>query len=607
MTASQISIETKAYQQVIRELYPWKTTQSDTIQNLPLSRELKDFLNSLATLDIPDKLTDELNNQLAAPKYAQLVSIYTTLVDIAKFIDRIYQVALPVQQTNLPLTSVIRQAKSAIFKLAIFDYRLFAKSNHVGNLFLNKLVALNETLSNDTSLINEIEIIVQTFIANMFSNDELIEINQAVETSYQELEIYTSIIEKKARILEKRSKELAKGRARAKHAKAWVEQEVTRITKGSELPKFILNFIEQSWSHVLFLKRLRNEELEDIEGLMTMRFLVICFNAVDNEVELEKLSSLHQHVYDSLSALLDKTNLGALESKSFLKGLLLSLGAVKKQSEEIIHKKNKEQIIRLKPQSRLAKTRSKASAPKPDYASMSMQEWASYKLTESPPSFPDLNNEISVPTNSTDKAIDHWAPGDWFDLTLENKNIRAKLVARFVNDDLFVFADYQGIKVLECNLREIHQRQQENQISRIAMPLNFENAIERTLNSANTERLKKKEAERLKKEREEKKEKKKIEVYKKLIAEANESIRGLSVGSWIEINETNPPQKCKLAARIRSTGKYIFTDRNGIKVMEPTREELAELLADNKINLNLKNRLFNQTFESIIDQSKRRD
>ena len=75
----------------------------------------------------------------------------------------------------------------------------------------------------------------------------------------------------------------------------------------------------------------------------------------------------------------------------------------------------------------------------------------------------------------------------------------------------------------------------------------------------------------------------------------------LSVGSWLELNKDEARVRCKLAAFIKATGKYIFVNRNGAKVAEYFRDELALAMQDKSITLLDDGLIFDRALESIID------
>ncbi|WP_404363438.1 DUF1631 domain-containing protein [Marinobacter sp.] len=83
----------------------------------------------------------------------------------------------------------------------------------------------------------------------------------------------------------------------------------------------------------------------------------------------------------------------------------------------------------------------------------------------------------------------------------------------------------------------------------------------------------------------------------------------MAVGSWVELQNGGQKLRCKLAALIKSTGKYIFVNRNGAKVAEYFRLELAAALAEGEVTLLDDGLIFDRALESIIDNLRhsRRD
>lgn len=83
----------------------------------------------------------------------------------------------------------------------------------------------------------------------------------------------------------------------------------------------------------------------------------------------------------------------------------------------------------------------------------------------------------------------------------------------------------------------------------------------------------------------------------------------LRVGSWIELIRDGGKTRCKLAAFIKATGKYIFVNRSGAKVAEYRREDLAAALAAEEITMLDDGLIFDRALESIIDnlRSSRKD
>ncbi|WP_323752770.1 DUF1631 domain-containing protein [Marinobacter sp.] len=75
----------------------------------------------------------------------------------------------------------------------------------------------------------------------------------------------------------------------------------------------------------------------------------------------------------------------------------------------------------------------------------------------------------------------------------------------------------------------------------------------------------------------------------------------LGVGAWLELQKEGVRVRCKLAAFIKATGKYIFVNRNGAKVAEYLRDDLALAMQDQEITLLDDGLIFDRALESIID------
>src|SRR5690606_26294656 len=83
--------------------------------------------------------------------------------------------------------------------------------------------------------------------------------------------------------------------------------------------------------------------------------------------------------------------------------------------------------------------------------------------------------------------------------------------------------------------------------------------------------------------------------------EALLQVDSLRVGSWVEFQEDDEHKlRCKLAAIIKPTGKYVFVNRTGMKVLEKSRNALAVEFRRNTIRLLDDALLFDRALESVI-------
>ncbi|MDP3846309.1 MAG: DUF1631 domain-containing protein [Pseudomonas sp.] len=88
--------------------------------------------------------------------------------------------------------------------------------------------------------------------------------------------------------------------------------------------------------------------------------------------------------------------------------------------------------------------------------------------------------------------------------------------------------------------------------------------------------------------------------------EAFDQVDSLRVGSWVEFQEDEEHKlRCKLAAVIKPTGKFIFVNRTGMKVLEKTRTGLAVEFRRSAIRLLDDALLFDRALESVIGNLRR--
>lgn len=83
--------------------------------------------------------------------------------------------------------------------------------------------------------------------------------------------------------------------------------------------------------------------------------------------------------------------------------------------------------------------------------------------------------------------------------------------------------------------------------------------------------------------------------------ELSSVVDSLAVGAWVEFHsDDGEKNRCKLAAIVRSSGKYIFVNRVGIKVAEYTRSGLIEAAQKRVITVLDNALLFDRALESVI-------
>ena len=78
------------------------------------------------------------------------------------------------------------------------------------------------------------------------------------------------------------------------------------------------------------------------------------------------------------------------------------------------------------------------------------------------------------------------------------------------------------------------------------------------------------------------------------------TIEQLRAGSWVEPKIDGKFKRSKLAARIASSGKYIFVNRSGMKMAEFLTHELCQYLQLGNLKILDDEALFDRALETVI-------
>jgi hypothetical protein len=85
-----------------------------------------------------------------------------------------------------------------------------------------------------------------------------------------------------------------------------------------------------------------------------------------------------------------------------------------------------------------------------------------------------------------------------------------------------------------------------------------------------------------------------------------QQVAQLHLGSWVAFQEDEENTlRCKLAAIIEATGKYVFVDRTGMKVLERSRIGLALEFQRGAVRALDDTLLFDRALESVLGNLRR--
>ncbi len=83
--------------------------------------------------------------------------------------------------------------------------------------------------------------------------------------------------------------------------------------------------------------------------------------------------------------------------------------------------------------------------------------------------------------------------------------------------------------------------------------------------------------------------------------EAREQLKLITEGSWVEVRQDDDSKlRCKLATVTQPGGNYVFVNRRGMKVLEKSQAELADLVQEEQLKRIDESQVFDRALQSVI-------
>ena len=468
---------------------------------------------------------------------------------------------------------------------------------------------------------------------------------------------FASSVVKRAEIFEKRVKEAENGQAKAQAAKILTSQALDEIMSKQGTPDFVSHMLSKAWQHVIFLEFLKSGEAKKNQSLFLAKALLSSCQPIHTFEETEKFLELQPHLIDSIRTGLEKSSYTFAETGAFIEELDNFHTQILNDVKIKLEKGPKEEILRLKPvenpfdNSAPSEPANNREEIHTDIESLTQNEWVEHIYGKLESQIPDSN--ITEDPDETRREKDQKAseklfrllqPGRWLNILNKGKTLRCKLALYVEASDKYVFVNGAGTKVAELTRDEITSAYQNQEVEVLQNTPLFERTFKSVLNElfeqhqqkvgtqANDER---KESETVEaspakvnsnepahktEDSGSELESKEETVNTKSNLTSNDSnskeethstlkfdlsqLSNMAVGSWVEIKIGYKMKKCRLAARVASTGKLIFTDRSGIKVKECLDTELVNLYQAGDLKIDEEHTLFDKAFSSVISNMR---
>ncbi len=463
---------------------------------------------------------------------------------VMNLVNMLFDFILEDRNLAAPMKALISRMQIPIIKVAVADKSFFTKGGHVARRLLNEMATAAMGWAGDEEncakdpLFKKIESIVRTLI-EQFETD--------LSIFSELLTDFTAFLEKekkRAAVMERRTIDAEDGKAKAEVARTTVELEVELRTTGVILPQVVTGLIKDAWSNVLFVTALKYgyDSEEWHAQLSVLEDLVGSVQPPQSLDQRQKLIKLVPGLVKQLRSGLDTISYNPFEMSDLFKSLeKVHIACIRGRAKAKVAEQNT---------SALKKQSSAAKAPKAPQEPQNRAPQAPKASLETKPS---LRKGTPMPSSAKRPAPRKPAP-----------QVQQGELGELPSPSLHDLAKGVELSEIETVDRILSQSQSQassenvaSEQSRIA-PLPKDDAF--------------------------------------MIQVGN-----FSQGTWFDMEDDNGENvRCRLAALIKPTGKYIFVNRAGMKVAEHSQEELAYMLKNSTLNSLDNSMLFDRALETVV-------
>ncbi len=509
---------------------------------------------------IPQLQIRQLLEQLLQRNDSRAGNIGQADDDVINLVNMLFEFILDDRNLAEPMKALIARLQIPIIKVGVADKSFFSKGGHPARRLLNELATAALGWQDDgrrqDPLYRKIESVVQRLLGE-FDSD--------VDIFAEVLADFVSFVEKEKRrasILEQRTIDAEDGKAKAEVARSQVTRALSERTDGLALPPVMDKLLRDAWSNVLFLICLKQGTDSDEwrQGLQIVDDLIWSIDAPPSPENRKKMLRLVPDLLKRLRHGLESVSYNPFEMTQLFKQLEILHIAQLRASEPALETEPEAEAAELEseaePQPAGELEPTTAAAVVGDSPVAQDHSPAAAKAVPSQRDLPEPEpraeaGAVAPPPNSPPEAgIESTAGADIMDALDAEIGAVLEEAAQGTGDQS------TGAAAKSPPAAAVVSEQ---------MPVSAQ-ARARELNSRQLQQIDR-----------------------------------LTQGTWFEmVDENDKRYRCRLAAIIKPTGKYIFVNRSGVKVAEKTRDSLALAMQSGALSLLDDGMLFDRALESVI-------
>ncbi|OZY83906.1 hypothetical protein CBP51_19055 [Cellvibrio mixtus] len=471
--------------------------------------------------------------------------------DVINLVSMMFEFILDDRNLAAPMKVLIGRLQIPMVKVAIADKTFFSKGGHPARRLLNEMAMAclgwqeptDENQRKDT-LYAKMEEVVQTILSEFDTDISLFDRLLLDFRSYLDKE------KRRASILEQRTIDAEDGKAKSERARAQVDAELNRITVGRDLPLAVTKLLREAWANVMFITSLKQgvDSDEWRSCSLTAQQLVWSVVAPMDKDNRQKLLKLVPELLQKLRTGLESISFSPFETGNLFKQL------------ETVH------LERLRGDAKSVAAGAAQPSSGNDDAGNEGEENKSAANNNTGSDSAIRAQQIAVKAASMKAAM--------ADAQMKPSvvAVATQVPTSVVND----IADNQS-PVADSTEPAASANEAVPAVDATVLPQDTVADIAQGIVAE--------------------------PVTHTIAADAQHLalVNNITQGTWFEMQgEAGEKYRCRLAAIIRSVGKYIFVNRSGMKVAEESRESLAIALQTKRLTILDDGMLFDRALESVI-------
>lgn len=342
--------------------------------------------------------------------------------DLINLVSMLFEFILEDYNLSPPIQVLISRLQIPILKVVIKDRSFFSKATHPARRLLNALARAgigwsDSNEKNRDKLYEQIHTIVQRILEE-YDGDIAI-----FESLNEEFDRFLARENRKATLVEQRTRESERGRIKSQKAQETVDRVLNEKMRMRALPDSIRNILQNGWSRVMFLAYLRDDnEHRWTQTVRVVDDLLWCLKPQPHEDDRAQWVRLVPSLLKTLRAGLEEVSYNAARLDEMMLGL-------KRELAEAFRRQALEEA---------SEDSSPAMAPPPPVAS-GIQTAVEREQ--------ELENAAMAEHML---AVEGIGAGTWVEFSLVNgTRFRCKLSAIIEEADSYVFVNRMGLKVVE--------------------------------------------------------------------------------------------------------------------------------------------------------------